>query len=278
MQTEINGDEYQYLTIAQRLNYLVVNLTRNLKLGRRETKWLRYCRARLPRTPRQASPGRALTEAFVLEQLPRMLHARNIRVLEIGCGSGSLTRLLSEAGFTGTYVGIDVNDRFDRSDQPGFQRSFVLSDANQFEMDEKFDLVISVSALEHIPTDRGLIRRLSGFVAPGGVQVHFVPTGWGLPVYLWHGYRQYSRVSLFERFGSHSTTLFGMGGAASFILHFIFITMGELVIPLRLRQRFPNLYGSLLDRCLRMDRFIPLCATMCAVCLPSAAKFESDQD
>ena len=263
MWAEISGDGR--LTIAQRLRYLALNFTRNLKPGKCQAQQIRFCARRLDRTPQTASPARALTEAFLQSYLAKMLSARKIRVLEIGCGSGSLTKLLAEFGYSGSYVGLDIADRFDRTEQPAFQREFVLADARFFEPDAKFDLIISVSALEHIPEDVPLIRRLAEFVAPGGLQVHFVPSGWALPVYLWHGYRQYTHVSLCERFDAQRTTLFAMGGAASFLLHFLFTTLGELLLRLRLRQLLPQIYGRMLDWCLRLDRLLPVCATMFAV-------------
>lgn len=268
MRAELSGDGQ--LTITQRLSYLALNLARNLKPGNCSVRKFRFCSERLRRTPQSASPGRALTEAFLQYQLAKMLPARSIRILEIGCGSGSLTKLLAKFGYSGNYVGVDVADRFDRAEQPEFQRAFVLADARFFEPNAKFDLIISVSALEHIPEDVSLIHRLSGFIAPGGVQLHFVPSGWGLAVYLWHGYRQYTRAALCERFDVTRTTLFVMGGALSFLLHFLFITLGEMLLRLRLRQRFPWFYGYMLDKCLQWDRLLPMCATMCAVCQTDA--------
>jgi len=267
MAAEISGDGG--MTVVQRLRYLTFNLTRNLwrrsvALSRRS-----YCMRRLPRTPATASPGRALTEVFLGRELPQLLPTGDIRVLEIGCGSGNLTKLLTEFGYRGSYVGVDVVDRFDRSAKSGFRREFVCSDAHCFEPERQFDLIISVSALEHIPDDRRLIQRLSGFVSPGGLQLHFLPSAWGLPVYLWHGYRQYSQAELGERFDAGQATVYSLGGMASFLLHFTFITFGEMLLPLRLRQRLPQLYGRLLDGSLRLDRWLPACATMVAVCQPA---------
>ena len=268
MSSEISGDSR--LTVAQRLRYLAFNLGRNLKPGKCAAQRLRFCAGRLPRTPSTASPGRALTEAFLHSQLPKMLPPGKLRVLEIGCGSGSLTRLLAEFGYSGSYVGVDIADRFDRTAQSGFQRDFVLADAHRFEPDGQFDLVISVSALEHIADDRRLIDQLAGYVAPGGLQLHFVPSGWGLLAYLWHGYRQYTAVSLDERFDSQRARISSMGGAASYMLHFLFITVGEILLRLRLRQRLPRLYGWMLDGCLQFDRMVPVCGTMYAVCQTAA--------
>jgi hypothetical protein len=65
------------------------------------------------------------------------------------------------------------------------------------------------------------------------------------------------------------TTVFAMGGCASFLLHFLFITVGEMLLSLRLRQRLPGLYGRLLDWSLMLDRLVLVCATMHAVYQPA---------
>ncbi len=263
---EICGDGR--LSFGRRVLYLIRNFARNLRLCKLPMERRSYCSGRLPFTPATASPGRVLTESFLSSELPRLLPSREIHLLEIGCGSGSLTHLLARFGYHGSYVGVDVADRFDRGEQTGFQREFVCANAHCFESPRKFDLVVSISALEHIPDDRSLIRQLSGFVAPGGLQVHFLPSAWGLPVYLWHGYRQYGMVALGERFDAGVATVYSLGGLASFLLHFCFITLGEMLSPLRMRKRLPTLYGRLLDSCLRLDRWLPVCGTMVAVCLP----------
>lgn len=269
MAVEISGDGD--MTISQRLRYLVVNLMRNFRRSGAELRHCNFFSDRLSRTSAMASPGRVLTEAFLGRELPKLLSPGEIRVLEIGCGSGSLTKLLAEFGYRGSYVGVDVADRFDRSMTNGFRRDFIRIDAHDFKTDGQFDLVISVSALEHIPEDHRLIQQLSGFVAPGGLQLHFLPSPWGLPAYLWHGYRQYTFAALGERFNINRVVGYSLGGIASFLLHFTFITLGEMLLPLRLRQRLPRLYGRLLDSSLRLDRWLPACATMVAVCQPVGA-------
>lgn len=276
MAAEISGDGR--LSIAQRLSYLARNLARNLRSGNPGPRRRPFHAARLQRTPATASPSRALTEAFLYSSLPTMLPVAKVRVLEIGCGSGSLTRILAELGYSGQYVGVDIDDRFDRTQQPEFEKTFVHTDVRRFKPEGKSDLVISVSALEHIPEDIQLTAHLGEYVAPGGLQLHVVPSAWGLPVYLWHGYRQYTAASIAERFDPRKTVVFAMGGGASFLLHLLFITVGEILLPLRLRQRLPRLYGRLLDWCLQLDRLVPVCATMHAVCQPAAPVGESTHD
>lgn len=270
MAAEISGDGR--LTATARLRYLAVNFARNLRRPNRAFRRETFCAARLTRTPASASPGRTLTEAFLHQRLPLLLRPGRIRVLEIGCGSGSLTRLLAEAGYSGEYVGVDINNRFVETAEPEFTRTFVQADVHEYQTERRFDLVVSISALEHISHDREIITRLRELVAPGGLQLHFVPSGWGLPVYWWHGYRQYTSASLAERFDPAETTLVALGGAASFLLHFFCISVSEFVFGIRLRRAHTRGYTALLDRCLRADRLAPICPTTYAVCQPSRSR------
>ncbi len=253
------------MSLVDRLRYMALNFVRNLDFRKPAVSPTRFCVPRQSRTSGLVSPSRALTEAFLCRQLPDMIPVGEIRVLDIGCGAGGLVRLLAELGYRGNYVGIDIQDGFDRSEQPGFETSFLAIDAHQYRPDGEFDLVISVSALEHIPDDARLIQRLGGFLVPGGLQLHFVPSEWALPVYLWHGYRQYTVTSLTDRFGTRHAAVFSLGGAASFFLHLFFITVWEILLRISLRKRLSGLYTRLLDVCLAIDRSLPALGTFYAV-------------
>lgn len=262
-ENEICGDGR--MSIGDRFRYMGINLVRNIDFAKSPVNVRRFTQPRQARTGGLVSPSRSLTEAFLCLQLPLLLPPGKLRILDIGCGSGGLVRLLAELGYSGSYVGIDIQDKFDRSVQPGFDKTFVVTDAHCYQCDEKFDLVVSVSALEHIPDDRRLIESLGKLVRPGGLQLHFVPGAWALPVYLWHGYRQYTVASLARRFAADRTTLHAMGGSASFFLHLLFITVWEILLRVNMRERFAETYTRLLDNCLAIDRHLPTMGTFFAV-------------
>lgn len=244
---ELSGDAP--LTRWQRLAYLSANLLRNL---RSSTSLLptRPCPGRVPLDgPGAPSPSRLYSAHFLEAVLPHLLSSQTIDVCEIGCGSGSLCERLAALGYGGTYVGIDIADRFTRAPVPGFARSYAKADVNAWVPDRRFDLIISVSALEHIADDAALVVRLRSWLKEDGLQVHLVPSSWGLPLYLWHGYRQYSRRAIAARFARDRLTVYRLGGIASFMLHLMFITVGELLLRLDLRRRLPVAYRRLLAAC-----------------------------
>lgn len=254
---EISGDGR--LSPGERVRYLLRNLRRNLGWAAPLGSAPRFTAPRDPATPGTASPGRALTEAWIRQRLPRLLDAsRPVRILEIGCGSGRMARLLSELGYHGSYHGVDIDGRFDLAPVPGMETRFTQTDIHAFDPGvERYDLILSVSALEHIPRDEVLLDKLPGWLAQGGLEVHVVPGGWGLPVYLWHGFRQYPLFRIAKVFRGREEAVEPLGGLFSFLLHFLFITLGELLLPLKLRKRSGGIYNGLLDLALKLDQFLP---------------------
>jgi 2-polyprenyl-3-methyl-5-hydroxy-6-metoxy-1,4-benzoquinol methylase len=92
------------------------------------------------------------------------------RVLEVGCGAGFAARYLH--GRFSHYLGIDhsaalisiareVNGR-----DPAVR--FEAGDALDLQGDERFDLVLMVGVLHHVPEAERLVRRVAGRLAPGG--------------------------------------------------------------------------------------------------------------
>lgn len=260
---EICGDGR--LSAGRRIAYLLRNFLTNLMASGSPPTIEEFHSPRLVGTPSTASPGRVLTEAFLAQRLPQKLPVRQLRILEIGCGSGSLCRRLAELGYGGSYLGVDIADRFDYAPVAGFDRRFVSADIHTFDPGtQRFDLIVSVSALEHVPDDDTLIRRLPEWLAEGGMELHFVPSGWGLATYLWHGWRQYPLAAIGKRFGS-DTVAIPLGGLPTSLLHFCFITIGEMLLRLDARRRWPERYLRLLDSGLELDRYFSWCPTMYAV-------------
>ncbi len=244
MTAEISGDAR--LGAGDRLLYLACNLGRNLA-GFAPRVATRACPG-VPRAGRGMSPARLYSDHFLDTVLPLLEPRCSLDVLEIGCGSGSLCGRLARLGFSGRYTGLDIGDRFDHAIVPGFEKQFILADATTWAPADRFDLIVSVSALEHIPDDVRVIAQARTWLRSGGLQVHIVPSGWGLPLYLWHGYRQYPRRAIGARFSS-GAVVYRLGGALSFLVHFLFITTGEMLLRLPVRRRWAGFYDRLLAAC-----------------------------
>ena len=269
MNLEINGDEN--LRLADRLRYLAANFRRNIAgsfvpVVARSWRPVRQSVAwrKLP----TSTPSRCLTEAFLHQRLASLLTPGEVSVLDIGCGSGRTSGLLAAAGYRGQYTGVDLEDRFaaEQWAGDGFETQFIQGSAHDADVGGPFDLIVSVSALEHIDGDTGLIQGLDAKLAPTGLQVHFVPAPAALFVYLWHGYRQYGRAAIAARFGIAGTQVYRLGGLATFLLHLMVITIPEILLRISLRRRWPGLYKRLLAACLRADAWAPVLPVLHVVC------------
>jgi 2-polyprenyl-3-methyl-5-hydroxy-6-metoxy-1,4-benzoquinol methylase len=95
-------------------------------------------------------------------------------VLEIGCGAGFSAEYL--AGRYDRYLGLDYSAELiavarecHAADPAGSaQVRFECADVEQFATDERFDTILMIGVLHHIPEPSAALARLSGWLAPGG--------------------------------------------------------------------------------------------------------------
>jgi ubiquinone/menaquinone biosynthesis C-methylase UbiE len=93
------------------------------------------------------------------------------RVLEVGCGSGHLTKRLADRGVD--IVGIDANPN--AREVAGTDRVLHMR-AEHLEFDDKeFDSVISVHAIEHIPPLDAAIAEMARVLQPQGKALFIYP-------------------------------------------------------------------------------------------------------
>jgi 2-polyprenyl-3-methyl-5-hydroxy-6-metoxy-1,4-benzoquinol methylase len=106
-------------------------------------------------------------ERFLLRQVP----ASATSALDVGCGDGRVTRALAARGIT--TFGLDASPgmialaRRRTPDNPRI--AYRVADVmNEALPDGAFDVVLSVSAVHHVPLDE-VIPHLAAAVAPGGM-------------------------------------------------------------------------------------------------------------
>jgi len=260
MNYEISGDTR--LRAKQRAQYLWRNALRNIKLSSNEFtahKWSLPKAAYDTWAVGKPSPLRVLSEAFLALELPALIGKTEINILDIGCGSGRSLDLLIQAGFKGNYIGLDIDDRFAPSVKAHetFNISFTRQDVHSGLPKGPFDLIVSNSALEHIPNDHKLAQIFDAALSDTGVQLHIVPAPGGLFTYLWHGYRQYPLSAIADRFDPRGTTIIALGGLFSFLTHLFLITIPEILMHVSLRNKAQVLYQTCLRTALRLDCYAP---------------------
>jgi trans-aconitate 2-methyltransferase len=98
------------------------------------------------------------------------------RVVDLGCGTGELTRAAHEALAARETVGIDASAAMlaRAAAQAGGGLSFRAGDIGAF-AETGWDVVLSNAALHWVPDHAALLARLAGLLAPGGQLAFQVP-------------------------------------------------------------------------------------------------------
>jgi len=108
----------------------------------------------------RAQPFRDL--AALIEPRP------NMRIVDLGCGTGELTRELHEQLAASETLGIDSSESMLQKASPSGTLHFQLGDIASFTADRPFDLVFSNAALHWIPNHEWLFTHFMLLLAPKG--------------------------------------------------------------------------------------------------------------
>jgi trans-aconitate 2-methyltransferase len=100
----------------------------------------------------------------LVERRPRM------RVLDLGCGTGELTRALHDHLGAEETTGIDNSETMllKSSEYGNETLHFEQTDIVAFAADRPFDLIFSNAALHWVPDHEALLRKLTALLAPAG--------------------------------------------------------------------------------------------------------------
>jgi SAM-dependent methyltransferase len=112
---------------------------------------------------------RAMEHADLLALLPEV---EGLRVLDLGCGAGQLAHYLATTG-AAEVVGVDVSERMlDLARAKWVHPRVTYYRAAIEEVafpSARFDLVVSSLVLHYIDDYPGVVQRIAGWLAPGGV-------------------------------------------------------------------------------------------------------------
>lgn len=114
------------------------------------------------------------------DDLVRLIKIRKgLRVIDLGCGTGELTRRLADLLPSSEVLGIDSSpqmlDRAADQARPGLRFEKVLIE----EVSGQWDLVFSHAAIQWVEDHERLVPRLMGLLAPEGQLAVQLPSNWG---------------------------------------------------------------------------------------------------
>jgi ubiquinone biosynthesis O-methyltransferase len=123
----------------------------------------------------------------------------DIKVLDIGCGTGSVSIPLASLGFS--VKGIDIDEesiRWAKQHNPFKNAEFEVGDAERLEIQDKFDVILCASILEHLVQPDKTLVRCANLLKNDGILVIVVPNGYGF-----HELTNRYILPLSERLGIH---------------------------------------------------------------------------
>jgi hypothetical protein len=174
----------------------------------------------------KSSPTRTLGDLFWM-QLPWpswVAELGGLRILDTGCGSGRYGLEIQKfsRGGVKSYKGIDESSRpnWQTTMQENKFVELVAADSADFAslISAETNFFMSQSAIEHFPEDLTYFRQVRDFLLSKStpwLQVHLFPSAACLPLYRFHGVRQYTprTVSLITAlFPDAQAVLYELGG------------------------------------------------------------------
>jgi SAM-dependent methyltransferase len=121
------------------------------------------------------------------------------RVLEVGCGTGNVLRVLEAVCAGAEVTGMDLHEEGLAYARRRVRCRVVAGDVNASSFPEPFDLIGLFDVLEHLPDDSRILRTLYAALRPGGRLLLTVPAHQSLWSYAdeYGGhYRRYSSGQL----------------------------------------------------------------------------------
>lgn len=106
-------------------------------------------------TEQQFQKGIHIRHRTILQNLKKAGLRSDSKVLEIGCGIGTVTHLIAKATTNGKVLAVDISpksiDMARHFNQQFNHVEFAITDMTDFSRPEKFDFVVLPDVIEHIP-------------------------------------------------------------------------------------------------------------------------------
>jgi trans-aconitate 2-methyltransferase len=114
-----------------------------------------------------------------LDMIARIDTPEPRRVVDLGCGPGTLTALLAQRWPTAEVQGIDSSPEMIAAATAGERLTFRVGDVATWQVPADADVVVSNATLQWVPTHRELLVRWAAALPAGGWLAFQVPGNYG---------------------------------------------------------------------------------------------------
>lgn len=115
---------------------------------------------------RTITGGERLNDIILSEYLPNL---DELHLLDLGCGTGAILNHLPQSVH---YRGVDISAEYVNAAQGRNRKmaEFVCADIEQYETEDRFDIILCIGVLHHLTDDRAidLIGKAQRFLKAGG--------------------------------------------------------------------------------------------------------------
>ena len=141
---------------------------------------------------------RRILESF-LEDIVRKSKIENLKILDVGCGTGGNLEMLAKFG---AAEGVDISDEaLEFCKAKGLKARKGLAESLPF-ADESFDVVTALDVVEHLDDDAAGLREMYRVTKTGGKTLIFVPAFmwlWGVQDDVSNHRIRYTKKQIVER-------------------------------------------------------------------------------
>lgn len=163
------------------------------------------------------------------------------RILDIGCGNGSFTNFIKEQGYE--VVGVEESESGIKFARDNHDCQFIQGSIYNLpytELEEKFDVVISLEVIEHLFYPKELVKSVKKLLKPNGRLILTTP---------YHGYLKNLTLAATGKMDKHFTVLWD-GGHIKFFSVKTLTTLLESEnytdINFKFAGRYPYLWKTML--------------------------------
>lgn len=118
--------------------------------------------------------------SFIINQIHSM-KSPDLRVLDIGCGTGSIPQTLGLAGYKVTAVDLDLETIIEcRQNNRLTNVEYITANAEIMELNKKFDVAICSEIIEHAKNPEAIMQNMYEHIEDDGVFIVSSPNGWCL--------------------------------------------------------------------------------------------------